>query len=48
VGIASVTVYELLRGAMYVNIARRRDRELNVILLLISESNVISVYLRGC
>ncbi len=39
--ITSVTTYELLRGAMYVNIIRRRDRELNVILSLISELTVI-------
>jgi predicted nucleic acid-binding protein len=41
VRITSVTAYELLRGAMYINIARHRDRELNVILSLISELTVI-------
>ncbi|MEM2088591.1 MAG: type II toxin-antitoxin system VapC family toxin [Thermoproteota archaeon] len=41
VRITSVTAYELLRGAMYINITSRRDRELNVILSLISELNII-------
>lgn len=41
VKITSITAYELLRGAMYVNIVRGRDRELNVMLSLISELNVI-------
>ncbi|MEM2821874.1 MAG: type II toxin-antitoxin system VapC family toxin [Thermoproteota archaeon] len=37
----NLTAYELLRGAMYINITRHRDRELNIILSLISELNVI-------
>jgi len=41
VRITSITAYELLRGAIYVNITRQRDRELSVILSLISELNVI-------
>lgn len=41
VRITSITAYELLRGAMYINITSRRDRELNIILSLISELNVI-------
>ncbi|MEM1558260.1 MAG: type II toxin-antitoxin system VapC family toxin [Thermoproteota archaeon] len=41
VKITSITAYELLRGAMYINITKRRDRELNVILSLISDLNVI-------
>lgn len=41
VRITSVTAYELLRGAMYINITSRRDRELNIILSLISELPII-------
>lgn len=39
--ITSVTAYELLRGAMYINIVRGRDRESNIILSLISELTVV-------
>lgn len=41
VKITSVTVYELLRGAFYSNFTSGRDRELNIILSLISELNVV-------
>lgn len=41
VRITAITAYELLRGAMYINIIHGRDRELNIILSLISELNVV-------
>jgi len=41
VRITSITVYELLRGAVFINLTRRRDREMNIVLSLISELNVI-------
>ncbi|MEM0053389.1 MAG: type II toxin-antitoxin system VapC family toxin [Nitrososphaeria archaeon] len=41
VKITSVTAYELLRGAFYSNLTSGRDRELNIILSLISELNVV-------
>jgi len=41
VRIISITAYELLRGAMYINVTGRRDRELNITLSLISELTVI-------
>ncbi|MEM4140904.1 MAG: type II toxin-antitoxin system VapC family toxin [Nitrososphaeria archaeon] len=41
VKITSVTAYELLRGAFYSNLTSGRDRELNIILTLISELNVV-------
>lgn len=41
VKITSVTAYELLRGTFYSNLTSGRDRELNIILSLISELNVV-------
>ncbi len=41
VKITSITVYELLRGATYLKIARQSERELNVILSFISELEVV-------
>lgn len=41
VKITSVTAYELLRGAFYSNLTSGRDRELNIILSLISELNLV-------
>ncbi|MCX8189216.1 MAG: type II toxin-antitoxin system VapC family toxin [Nitrososphaeria archaeon] len=42
VKITSVTAYELLRGAVYSNLVNGKNRELNIILSLVSELNVIS------
>ncbi len=41
VKITSITAYELLRGAVYSNLVSRKDRELNIILSLVSELNVV-------
>lgn len=41
VRITSVTVYELLRGAVFINLTRRRDREMSIMLSLVSELNVV-------
>jgi predicted nucleic acid-binding protein len=42
VKITSVSVYELLRGAMYIKLVKHSDKEMNVILGLISELPVLS------
>jgi len=41
VKITSITVYELLRGASYIKLVQHSDKEINVILKLISELNVL-------
>lgn len=41
VKITSITAYELLRGAIYIKFARERERELNIVLDLISKLRVL-------
>lgn len=39
--ITSITVYELLRGAAYLKVAKHSEKELNIILSLVSELDVV-------
>jgi len=41
VKITSITAYELLRGAIFVRLTRHSDREMNVIMSLLSEISVL-------
>ncbi len=41
VKITSISVYELLRGAMYIKLVKHSEKEMNVILGLISELSVL-------
>lgn len=41
VKITSITAYELLKGAIFVRLTRHSDREMNVIMSLLSEISVL-------
>ena len=41
VKITSITVYELLRGAAYLKLKKHREKELNIILSMISELEIL-------
>jgi hypothetical protein len=41
VKITSISVYELLRGAMYIKLTRHSEKEMNVILSLISDLPIL-------